>query len=140
MPATCSSSALIHRPVVSPPPSAPSPSGKPPRPLVPLVPADDAERFFLSFWLRMHRPKRGPIFVRSFKRVEWSEDGSPAKRFVWEVARWRTGGSVAPVFICWCIDAPIGLWWKHFADDAQAEQFFAQPASVVMAPRTTALH
>lgn len=106
--------------------------------LLPLdlsAPLDDAERAFLWWWRRMHRRQRGPIFASLLKRVSWSADGATPQRFVWEVAQWRQGRTLAWVFLCWSIDAPVGVWWKKFGNERTALRYCSQSPAAVMASK-----
>ena len=36
----------------------------------------------------------------ALKYVEWSADGTAAKRYVWEVCEWPNGSTAAWAFVC----------------------------------------
>jgi hypothetical protein len=92
---------------------------------------DDKMRFFVGWWQRMHEDVQPPVAV-SLKFVEWSAEGTPAKRFVWEVCRWPRGRSVRWTFMCWMIDGD-GMWTKPFPSKRSALAYFGQAPAVVLA-------
>jgi hypothetical protein len=124
-------SSALFRPAALPSSASAAP------PLLPLdlsAPLDDAEREFLWRWRHMHRPNRGPIFAVETKRVSWGSTEVATQRFVWEVAQWRRGSRLVWVFLCWSIEAPVGVRWKDFPAEDTARRYFALSPAIVMAP------
>lgn len=96
-----------------------------------VAPSDDKARFFIGWWLRMHR-EPGPIIAVDLKLIEWSDGEIAPQRFVWEVCRWPQGRSSGWSFVCWMIDG-TGMWMKRFPSKRAAIAYFRQSPDVVMA-------
>lgn len=96
-------------------------------------PRDDAERFFVGWWQRMHRGRRG-LVAASIKRVAWPDDSRQSGRYVWEVCKWPMGNGNDWTFVCWMIDG-VGAWWLRFPTKQKALAYYRQSAASVLSAR-----